>query len=111
MTAKDKLGDYCPTETILPCLPPGPRRFSLQLATGTFCFVLALLFYYGAVLRIEFNRTDFLNLNPYPDAVEYFAQAKSLLIEGAPTIHIGYEKLPSRYPAGSPMLMIRSLIF
>jgi hypothetical protein len=106
MTAKDKLGDYCPSETISPCLPTRPRRFSLQVATGTFCFVLALLFYYGAVLRIEFNRTDLLDLNPYPDAVEYFAQAKSILKEGAPTIQIGYDKLPSRYPPGYPILMI-----
>src|SRR5438132_4297648 len=111
MTAKDKLGDYCPIETISPCLPTGPRRFSLQLATGTFCFVLALLFYYGAVLRIEFNRTDFLNLNPYPDAVEYFAQAKSILKEGAPGIQIGYDKLPARYPPGYPILMIPWLRF
>ena len=111
MTAKDKLGDYCPTETISPCLPTGPRRFSLQVATGTFCFVLALLFYYGAVLRIEFNQTDFLDLNPYPDAVEYFAQANSILKEGAPTIQIGYDKLPSRYPPGYPILMIPWLRF
>ena len=106
MTAKDKLGDYGPTETISPSLPTGPRRFSLQVATGTFCFVLALLFYYGAVLRIEFNRTDFLDLDPYPDAVEYFAQANSILKEGAPTIQIGYDKLPSRYPPGYPLLML-----
>ena len=106
MTAKDKLGDYCPTETISPCLPTGPRRFSLQAATGTFCFVLALLFYYGAVLRIEFNRTDFLDLGPYPDAVEYFAQADSMLKDGAAVIQIGYDKLPSRYPPGYPLLML-----
>jgi len=111
MTAKDKLGDYGPKETISPCLPAGPRRFSLRVATGTFCFVLALLFYYGAVLRIEFNRTDFLDLNPYPDAVEYFAQARSILKEGAPTIQIGYDKLPSRYPPGYPILMIPWLRF
>ena len=111
MTAKDKLGDYGTKETISPCLPAGPRRFSLQVATGTFCFVLALLFYYGAVLRIEFNRTDLLDLNPYPDAVEYFAQARSILKEGAPTIQIGYDKLPSRYPPGYPILMIPWLRF
>ena len=111
MTAKDKLGDYCPTETISPCLPTGPHRFSLQVATGTFCFVLALLFYYGSVLRIEFNRTDFLDLNPYPDAVEYFAQANSILKEGSPTIQIGYDKLPSRYPPGYPILTIPWLRF
>ena len=106
MTAKDKLGDYGPTETISPCLPTGSRRFSLQVATGTFCFVLALLFYYGAVLRIEFNRTDFLDLGPYPDAVEYFAQADSMLKDGVAVIQIGYDKLPSRYPPGYPLLML-----
>jgi len=111
MTAKDKLGDSCPTETISPCLPTGPHRFSLQVTTGTVCFVLALLFYYGAVLRIEFNRTDFLDLNPYPDAVEYFAQANSILKEGSPTIQIGYDKLPSRYPPGYPILTIPWLRF
>ncbi len=73
---------------------------------GAFCFVLALLFYYGAVLRIDFKRTHFLNLGPYPDAVEYFAQAESILKEGAPTIQIGYDKLPSRYPPGYPLLML-----
>ena len=106
MTARDKLGDYGPTETISPSLPTGPRRFSLQVATGIFCFVLALLFYYGAVLRVEFKRTSLLELGPYTDAVEYFAQANSILKEGAATIQIGYDKLPSRYPPGYPILMI-----
>jgi 4-amino-4-deoxy-L-arabinose transferase-like glycosyltransferase len=106
MTAKDKLGDYNPTETISPSLPMGSRGLSLQLATGILCFVLALLFYYGTVLRIEFKRTYFLDLYPYPDAVEYFGQANSILKDGAPTIQIGYDKLPSRYPPGYPILMI-----
>jgi hypothetical protein len=106
MTAKDKLGDHGPTETISRSLPTDPHRFSLQVATGIFCFVLALLFYYGAVLRIEFKRTYFLDLGPYPDGVEYFAQANSILKEGAPTIQIGYDKLPSRYPPGYPLLMV-----
>ena len=106
MTAKDKLGDYGPTETTPPSLPTGPHRSSLHLATGTFCFVLALLFYYGAVLRIDFKRTDFLDLGPYPDAVEYFAQADSMLKDGVAVIQIGYDKLPSRYPPGYPLLML-----
>jgi hypothetical protein len=110
MTANDKLEDGA-TETISPCLATGSRRFSFHVATGIFCFVLALLFYYGAVLRIDFKRTDFLDLNPYPDAVEYFAQANSILKEGAPTIQIGYDKLPSRYPPGYPILMIPWLRF
>ena len=107
---KDKPEDRA-TETISPSLATGSRRFSLHAATGIFCFVLALLFYWGAVLRIDFKRTDFLDLNPYPDAVEYFAQAKSILKEGAPTIQIGYDKLPSRYPPGYPILMISWLKF
>jgi hypothetical protein len=106
MTAKNELGDYCPTETISQSLPTGPRRFSPQAATAIFCFILALLFYYGSVLRIEFNRTYFLDLNPYPDAVEYFAQADSMLKDGVAAIQIGYDKLPSRYPPGYPLLMI-----
>jgi hypothetical protein len=110
MTNKHKLEDHGPSETISPPLLTGPRR-SLQVATGILCFVLALLFYYGAVLRIEFKRTDFLDLGPYPDAVEYFAQASSIMKEGAPTIQIGYDKLPSRYPAGYPILMIPWLKF
>jgi hypothetical protein len=111
MTTKDKLGDHGPTETIAPPLPMGPRRSSLQITTGILFLVLSLLFYYGAVLRIDFKRTNFLDLGPYPDAVEYFAQANSILKEGAPTIQIGYEKLPSRYPPGYPILMIPWLKF
>jgi hypothetical protein len=110
MRANDKLKDGA-TETISPSLPTGSRRFSLHVATGIFCFVLALLFYWGAVLRIDFKRTDFLDLNPYPDGVEYFAQAKSILQEGAPTIQIGYDKLPSRFPPGYPILTIAWLRF
>ncbi|HWX16186.1 MAG TPA: hypothetical protein VNY07_06335 [Chthoniobacterales bacterium] len=107
----DKLEDHDPTETISPSLAPGHRRFSLRTATGTLSFVLSLLFYYGAVLRVEFKRTDLLDLGPYTDAVEYFAQANSILKEGAPTIQIGYDRLPSRYPPGYPVLMIPWLRF
>ena len=102
----DKLEDRGPSETISPSLATGHRRFSFQVATGILCFVLSLLFYYGAVLRIEFKRTSLLELGPYTDAVEYFAQANSILREGAATIQIGYENLPSRYPPGYPILMI-----
>ena len=105
MTARNKPEDAA-TDTISPSLPAGPDRFSFHAATGVFCFVLALLFYWGAVLRIDFKRTDFLDLNPYPDAVEYFAQANAILNEGAPTIQIGNDKLPSRYPPGYPLLML-----
>jgi len=111
MTGKDKLEDHGPAKTISPSLPTATRRVSCQLVTGVFCFVLSLLFYYGTVLHIDFKRTNFLDLGPYPDGVEYFAQANSILKEGAPTIQIGYDKLPSRYPAGYPVLMIPWLRF
>src|SRR5215208_6184582 len=110
MRANDELEDGA-TEATFPSLPTDSRRFSLQVAIGICCFVLALLFYYGAVLRIDFKRTDFLDLGPYTDGVEYFAQAKSILKDGAPTIQIGYDKLPSRYPPGYPILMIPWLRF
>ena len=75
------------------------------MTIGVLCFVLSLLFYYGTVLRVQLKQTDLLDLGPYPDAVEYFAQANAILKEGAPTIQIGYDKLPSRYPPGYPLLM------
>jgi 4-amino-4-deoxy-L-arabinose transferase-like glycosyltransferase len=76
------------------------------MATGVLCFALSLSLYYGTVLRVQLQKTDLLDLGPYPDAVEYFAQANSILKEGAPTIQIGYDKLPSRYPPGYSLLMI-----
>jgi len=60
---------------------------------------------------VQLKRTDLLDLGPYPDAVEYFAQANSILKEGAPAIQIGYDRLPSRYPPGYPLLMIPWLRF
>ena len=60
---------------------------------------------------MQFKRTQLLDLGPYTDAVEYFAQANSILKESAPTIQIGYDKLPSRYPPGYPILMIPWLRF
>ena len=111
MTAKDKLEDRGPRERITLSLAPIHRRFSIRTVTGIFCFVLSLLFYYDAVLRVEFERTDFLDLGPFTDAVEYFAQANSMLQGGRPTIQIGYDRLPSRYPPGYPVLMIPWLRF
>jgi len=106
MRANDKLQDHGPAKTISPSLTTAARRFSPQVTAGVFCFALSLLFYYGAVLRIDLKRTSFLDLGPYTDGVEYFAQANSILRYGAPTIQIGYDKLPSRYPPGYPILMV-----
>src|SRR5881275_1738538 len=92
-------------------LPGNPRRCSLHVTTGFVCLVVGLLFYYGSVLDVPLKHTDLFDLGPYPDAVEYFAQANSILKEGAPTIPIAYDKLPSRYPPGYPVLMIPRLRF
>ena len=106
MTAKGALADGATGGTISLSSASSPRLCSFMRATGILCFVLSVFFYFGAVLRVNFTRTHLLDLGPFPDAVEYFAQANSMLKEGAPTIQIGYDKLPSRYPPGYPVLMI-----
>src|SRR4051794_24284228 len=111
MTGKDKLQEYNPERTISSCFTGTLRQRLAGIAIGVLCFVLSLFFYYGTVLRVHLKRTDLLDLGPYPDGVEYFALATSILKEGAPTIQIGYDKLPSRYPPGYPLLMIPWLRF
>ena len=73
---------------------------------GALLLFCALTFYYFSVLRIDYHKTALLDLGPYPDAAEYFAQAKALLEDKWPSIQIGYDKLPSRYPPGYPALML-----
>ena len=83
------------------------RRFATaQFLIGALLLLCALTFYYFAVLRIDYSKTMLLDLAPYPDATEYFAQAKALYRDAWPSIQIGYEKLPSRYPFGYPVLML-----
>src|SRR6266496_3973191 len=77
-----------------------------QFLLGTLLLLCALAFYYVAVLRIDYSNTVLLDLAPHPDATEYFAQAQALRRDGWPSIQIGYEKLPSRYPFGYPALML-----
>ena len=73
---------------------------------GLVLLLCALTFYYFAVLRIDYQKTTLLDLAPYPDATEYFAQAKALSKWEWPSVRIGYNKLPSRYPFGYPALML-----
>src|SRR5947207_3659011 len=84
-----------------------PTKFaSTQFWVGVLFLLVALTFYYFAVLRIDYSKTMLLDLAPHPDATEYFAQAQGLRMDGWPSIQIGYEKLPSRYPFGYPALML-----
>ena len=83
------------------------RKFATApFIVGTLLLLCALTFYYFAVLRVDYSRTVFLDLGPRPDATEYFAQAEAMLHGRWPSIQIGYEKLPSRYPLGYPALML-----
>jgi len=76
------------------------------LIFGALLLVCALIFYYFTVLRIDYARTPLLDLVPYTDAVEYFAQAEAMTQGGSPSIQIGFDKLPSRFPFGYPVLMV-----
>jgi len=77
-----------------------------QFWVGVLLLFCALTFYYFAVLRVDYTKTMLVDLAPHPDATEYFAQARALHKDGWPSIQIGYEKLPSRYPPGYPVLML-----
>jgi hypothetical protein len=83
-----------------------PNFASTQSLLGVLLLLCGLIFYYFAVLRVDYRKTALLDLAPHPDATEYFAQAKALHRDGWPSIQIGYEKLPSRYPFGYPVLML-----
>ena len=72
---------------------------------GTLLLFSALVVYYFTVIRIDYRKTTLLDPRPI-DSVEYFAQANSLLKHGWPSIQIGYDKLPSRFPFGYPVLML-----
>jgi hypothetical protein len=79
---------------------------TLPFLVGTLLFLCALTFFYLAVLKVDYSKTKLLDLGPHPDATEYFAQAKALLKGEWPSIQIGFDKLPSRYPFGYPALML-----
>ncbi len=76
-----------------------------RVAIGAVLFLGALVFYYFAVLDVDFRKTALLDFNPHPDADEYFGQARSLADTGIACIQIGHEQLPSRFPPGYPLLV------
>ena len=82
------------------------KSVNAQFLAGVSLLLCALTFYYFAVLRTDYSKTTLLDLGPYPDATEYFAQAKALRRDGWPSIQIGYDKLPSRYPFGYPAMVL-----
>lgn len=80
------------------------RHFALP--TGVVLTICALVFYYFAVMRIDYARTALFNLDPHPDAIEYFAQAQAMARHHRPLIRLGFDKLPSRYPSGYSVLTL-----
>ena len=82
------------------------RNFATtQSLMGALLFICALVFYYFSVLKIDYRNTNLLDLGT-SDPTHYFAQAKALLRYGWPSIQIGYDKMPSLWPAGYPALML-----
>src|SRR5256886_16811257 len=82
------------------------RNFATtQSLMGALLFISALVFYYFSVLKIDYRNTNLLDLGT-SDPTHYFAQAKALLRYGWPSIQIGYDKMPSLWPAGYPALML-----
>ena len=78
------------------------RPYLLALVSLLVC----LAFYTLAVLRVDFRTTQLLDLDPTPDAVEYFAGAVSLYQGGSYAIRIGDQDLPPRYPPGYSLAML-----
>ena len=105
-TGENKRRRALGTPIILMTIAPARDFTTASLVGGVLLLLCALTFYYFAVLRIDYHKTALLDLGPYPDAVEYFAQAKAMLKKEWPSIQIGYDKLPSRYPFGYPALML-----
>jgi len=64
-----------------------------------------LTFYYFAVLNVDYYKTGLLDLG-WIDPSYYFAQARAIMKDGYPSLDFGYQKLPSMYPSGYPVLML-----
>lgn len=74
--------------------------------TGIVLGLLALAFYFGSVLRVDYLQSKLLDLHPNPDAAEYYAMARAMARGDPPHIQIGLERLPARYPPGYSVLML-----
>jgi Dolichyl-phosphate-mannose-protein mannosyltransferase len=85
------------------------RDFAIErFLVGTVLLLLALTFYYFAVLNVDYYKTGLLDLG-WSDPSHYFAQAKAMMKDGYPYLNFGYDKfdkLPPIYPSGYPALML-----
>jgi hypothetical protein len=76
-----------------------------RFVIGAVLLLLALMFYYFAVLNVDYYKTGLLDLG-WSDASHYFAQAKAIMKDGYPYLDFGYDRLPPIYPSGYPALML-----
>jgi hypothetical protein len=88
-------------------MPSVPKtRFAMtRVLAGIVLLLLALTFYYFAVLNVDYYKTGLLDLG-WSDPSYYFAQAKTMMKDGSAYLNFGYQKLPSPYPSGYPALML-----
>jgi len=82
-----------------------PKLAYARFLVVTAVFICALTFYYLAVIKIDYHRTQLLDLG-WSDPAQYFAQARAMLRGEYPYLNFGFQKLPSMYPAGYSALML-----
>ena len=88
------------------CGPVPNKDFAItRFLIGIVLLLLALTFYYFAVLNVDYYKTGLLDLG-WSDPSYYFAQAKAMMKDGYPYLNFGYKKLPPMYPPGYPALML-----
>jgi 4-amino-4-deoxy-L-arabinose transferase-like glycosyltransferase len=83
-------------------LPASPRSGSAVLGWGL--LAAALLFYWSSVAAVPPAATPGWDLQPEPDAPEYFAGALSLAQGEGYRIRVAGRSLPPRYPPGYSLL-------
>lgn len=93
--------------TPAPSASPGCRpSCGWRRGTGIALGLVALGFYFGAVLRVDYLQSKLLDLHPNPDAAEYYGMARAMAAGEPPHVQIGFERLPARYPPGYSVLML-----
>jgi hypothetical protein len=76
-----------------------------SISIAALLLLISLTVFYLTVSRVDLSRTYLFNLEPEPDACEYYAMATSIAKNGKTLIKIGYDELPSRYSIGFPLLI------
>jgi 4-amino-4-deoxy-L-arabinose transferase-like glycosyltransferase len=70
---------------------------------------LAILLALGLLMMIRLGSRRGAELMPWPDGLEYAAQAVNLVQGRGAVLHFGGYSYPSRYPAGYPLILAAAL--